>query len=136
MVSIACRVSYVHVFVLLLTVFMSGKHLWRNRLARSAVNRKVAGSSPARCGLHFFFPFFPSILFQVTAAMDSGDSINRVKPSLGLAWADMVTVRLMLTREEGVENCGDIVQKVSKMTAVRLRHALSSLAHSNMVLNC
>ena len=32
----------------------SSKHLWRNRLARSAVNRKVAGSSPARCELIFF----------------------------------------------------------------------------------
>ena len=31
------------------------KHLWRNRLARSAVNRKVAGSSPARCEHSFFF---------------------------------------------------------------------------------
>ena len=30
------------------------KHLWRNWLARSAVNRKVAGSSPARCD---FFSF-------------------------------------------------------------------------------
>ena len=48
--------------------------------------------------------------------MDSGDSINGVRPSLGLAWADMVTVRLMLTREEGVENCGDTVQKVSNVT--------------------
>ncbi len=34
------------------------KHLWRNRLARSAVNRKVAGSSPARCELRFFSSFF------------------------------------------------------------------------------
>ena len=28
--------------------------MWRNRLARSAVNRKVAGSSPARCEHTFF----------------------------------------------------------------------------------
>lgn len=51
----------------------------------------------------------------MTAAVDSGDGINGVRPSLGLAWADMVTVRLLLTREEGVENCGDSVQKVSKV---------------------
>ena len=30
------------------------EHLWRNWLARSAVNRKVAGSSPARCVLFLF----------------------------------------------------------------------------------
>ena len=67
--------------------------------------------------------FFPPLLIisipsQVTAAMDSGDNINGVRPSLGLAWADMVTVRLMLTREEGVENCGDTVQKVSNVTQI------------------
>ena len=61
------------------------------------------------------FIFFFCSSSQVTAAMDSGDSINGVRPSLGLAWADMVTMRLMLTREEGVENCADIVQKVSKV---------------------
>ena len=33
----------------------TGKHLWRNRLARSAVNRKVAGSSPARCEVYILF---------------------------------------------------------------------------------
>ena len=27
--------------------------LWRNRLARSTVNRKVGGSSPPRDGFHF-----------------------------------------------------------------------------------
>ena len=31
------------------------EHLWRNWLARSAVNRKVAGSSPARCVLFLIF---------------------------------------------------------------------------------
>ena len=30
--------------------------LWRNRLARSAVNRKVGGSSPPRDELETFFP--------------------------------------------------------------------------------
>ena len=30
-----------------------GSSLWRNRLARSAVNRKVGGSSPPRDGRHF-----------------------------------------------------------------------------------
>ena len=34
--------------------FGCSKHLWRNWLARSAVNRKVAGSSPARCEGFFF----------------------------------------------------------------------------------
>ena len=32
----------------------SGTSLWRNRLARSAVNRKVGGSSPPRDELNFF----------------------------------------------------------------------------------
>ena len=49
--------------------------------------------------------------------MDSGESINGVRPSLGLAWADMVTMRLMLIREEGVEDRGDIALQVSKPTA-------------------
>ena len=35
-----------------------------------------------------------------------------VKPALGLAWADMVTVRLMMLREEGVE-IGEEQQSVS-----------------------
>ena len=46
-------------------------HLWRNWLARSAVNRKVAGSSPARCACFFFpllyffyFFFFPSFFIS------------------------------------------------------------------------
>lgn len=50
--------------------------------------------------------------------MDTGtrESISGVRPSLGLAWADMVTVRLMLTREEGIESNEDIiVQKVNLM---------------------
>ena len=34
---------------------LRSRHLWRNRLARSAVNRKVGGSSPPRC---VFFSFF------------------------------------------------------------------------------
>ena len=62
--------------------------------------------------------------------MDSGDGINGVRPSLGLAWADVVTMRLMLTREEGVENCGDTVQKVSKARRGRLKFLmLLSLAY-------
>ena len=60
--------------------------------------------------------------------MDSGDSINGVRPSLGLAWADMVTVRLMLTREEGVENCGDTVQKVSNATKILIDFDFSMLS--------
>ncbi len=36
-----------------LRVLFVSKHLWRNWLARSAVNRKVAGSSPARCDYFF-----------------------------------------------------------------------------------
>ena len=40
----------------------SAKSLWRNRLARSAVNRKVGGSSPP--GDDFFFVFlFTFLLF-------------------------------------------------------------------------
>ena len=54
----------------------------------------------------------------------SKDSVNGVRPSLGLAWADMVTVRLMLTREEGVvEDNGEVVQKVSDTeTSTELTH--------------
>ena len=43
-------------------------HLWRNRLARSAVNRKVAGSSPARCeAFFFFFSFLPTLSLPFTS---------------------------------------------------------------------
>ena len=45
------------------------------------------------------------------------DSVNGVRPSLGLAWADMVTMRLMLSRENGVEDNGEEVQKVSDTEA-------------------
>ena len=38
-----------------ITTFIPDKHLWRNWLARSAVNRKVAGSSPARCEAYIHF---------------------------------------------------------------------------------
>ena len=36
--------------------------LWRNRLARSAVNRKVVGSSPTG-DVSFVFFYFPFVLF-------------------------------------------------------------------------
>ena len=52
--------------------FDCGKHLWRNWLARSAVNRKVAGSSPARCDQTFFFSLSLSLsLFHGELACDS-----------------------------------------------------------------
>ena len=73
----------------------------------------------------------------MTAAVDSGDGINGVRPSLGLAWADMVTMRLLLTREEGVENCGDSVQKVSKvihMIVCQVGRTSLSLANYDMSL--
>ena len=44
--------------------FACGKHLWRNRLTRSAVNRKVAGSSPARCKHFFSFSLSREIFFN------------------------------------------------------------------------
>ena len=47
--------------------------------------------------------------------MDTHESVNGVKPSLGLAWADMVTMRLMLTRDEGVESNEDEVVKVTEL---------------------
>ena len=37
---------------------VASKHLWRNRLARSAVNRKVGGSSPPRCDFLFLYIFY------------------------------------------------------------------------------
>ena len=48
-------------------LLLPDSHLWRNRLARSAVNRKVAGSSPARCG--FFFPAlgYDPVYYTLTA---------------------------------------------------------------------
>ena len=67
LIYLGTRLSSVHVFWvqpakwLCLWVFgmdtcvFSSWHLWRNRLARSAVNRKVAGSNPARCVFLFFF---------------------------------------------------------------------------------
>ena len=45
-------------FGLLVLVIIRGcvlKPPWRNRLARSAVNRKVGGSSPPGGGVNFFF---------------------------------------------------------------------------------
>ena len=50
--------------------------------------------------------------------MDKRESVNGVRPSLGLAWADMVTVRLLLTRDEGVEGTEDVVQKVRHNTMI------------------
>ena len=45
------------------------KHLWRNRLARSAVNRKVGGSSPPRCGfLISFFTFQNHFSFNLACS--------------------------------------------------------------------
>lgn len=58
------------------------------------------------------------LFLQVTAAIDNesnkggGGGGGGVKPALGLAWADMVTVRLMMLREEGVE-IGEEQQSVS-----------------------
>ena len=43
-------------------------HLWRNRLARSAVNRKVGGSNPPRCD--FFSFFFPADHNRTTALLN------------------------------------------------------------------
>ena len=48
----------------------------------------------------FFFSFFPH---QVTAAMDV-ESKTGVKPALGLAWSEEVTMRLMMTRPEAVDS--------------------------------
>ncbi len=44
--------------------YLAVQHLWRNWLARSAVNRKVAGSSPARCGVFFFLSYPLCFLFS------------------------------------------------------------------------
>ena len=41
-----------------------------------------------------------------------GDCVGGVKPALGLAWAEQVTMRLMMTRYEGVET-EEEVQQVS-----------------------
>ena len=50
-------------------------------------------------------------LVQVTAAIGTGSGKGGgegrgggVRPALRLAWADMVTLRLMMLREEGVED--------------------------------
>ena len=48
--------------------FPSFRHLWRNRLARSAVNRKVAGSSPAKC---VFFCCFVLLFFFLPSSSPS-----------------------------------------------------------------
>ena len=52
------------------------QHLWRNRLARSAVNRKVAGSSPARCESISLFFFSFSFSFQRLFFFDQQHTIN------------------------------------------------------------
>ena len=70
-VGFDCMQNYTCILISFLSVSMSGKHLWRNRLARSAVNRKVAGSSPARCDLlPSFCSFFLSIALNFTITGD------------------------------------------------------------------
>ena len=49
----------------------SNQLLWRNRLARSAVNRKVASSSLARSGEFLFLVFeFFSFVFSLALLLD------------------------------------------------------------------
>ncbi len=48
----------------------------------------------------------------MTAAIDE-ECVGGVKPALGLAWAEQVTVRLMMTRSEGVGDETEL-QQVSR----------------------
>ena len=70
------------------------KHLWRNRLARSAVNRKVAGSSPARCERSsFFFPVTElmtcdvHVLFFLAVNWQWCITVLAVRASISNLWA-------------------------------------------------
>ncbi len=47
-----------------------------------------------------------------SAAAAAAAAAAGIKPALGLTWADMVTTRLMLTRQEGVDGNQEY-QKVS-----------------------
>ncbi|XP_064403342.1 DNA repair protein XRCC3-like [Halichondria panicea] len=49
---------------------------------------------------------------QVTAAIDE-ECVGGVKPALGLAWAEQVTVRLMMTRSEGVGDETELQQNAT-----------------------
>ena len=91
------------------------RHLWRNWLARSAVNRKVAGSSPARCDCFSFFPAirFHHIIFKhynfITQFNNPGKfSFSGVAPSeagVKQRMADIVSRRRMveLARAQATE---------------------------------
>ena len=64
------------------------QHLWRNWLARSAVNRKVGGSSPPRCAF-FLSPlllFFPGALrrFDDRAPTGRHKDSRVARPSKGI----------------------------------------------------
>ena len=55
---------------------LSYQSLWRNRLARSAVNRKVGGSSPPR-DVHFIF-----LLSEIESLFIKGKRTKSVLPSV------------------------------------------------------
>ena len=49
--------------------------MWRNRLARSAVNRKVGGSSPPRDDIYFFTYAYPLLLIYPFFLIDGSQAI-------------------------------------------------------------
>ena len=53
--------------ILVFQAGLSSQPPWRNRLARSAVNRKVGGSSPPGGGKLFFFIMRKQVYVQETA---------------------------------------------------------------------
>ena len=54
------------------------KSLWRNRLARSAVNRKVGGSSPPRDEL-FFVEMVRDLRFLTYRLLEIGEGLKKKK---------------------------------------------------------
>ena len=66
----------------------------------------------------------------MTAAIDE-ECVGGVKPALGLAWAEQVTVRLMMTRSEGVGDETEL-QQVSREKGTVLQQLLQKLSFTNL----
>ncbi len=64
---------------------------------------------------------------QVSTIMDKV-SVGGVRPALGLAWAEQVTVRLMMTRSEGVGH-GQEEEELDKVPVCTYMSAYNFSSH-------
>ncbi len=67
----------------------------------------------------------------MTAAIDE-ECVGGVKPALGLAWAEQVTVRLMMTRSEGVGDETELQQVSEREKGTVLQQLLQKLSFTNL----